>query len=1294
MRIYAAIAILASVPGGLGVALPQSCATPITSWSGSYTLNATASQVACSPPYICTISQSVSAALTSQLQVSSCSLLNVLLNGNIISASVDDTAVGTDPCTMQGNSGAAPTDNNFLMIYPTSGTYSLVFEPYAAVTGTPSGCGGGDPAIGLAPQTNWPWTSTLPASVGPLTATGQLFSGQVWFYNAPSDWTFGFTLTPIYNPDDPCKEDGGQGDPVGSSIGCQSQSLGEDIPITGTGFNLHYESNRHQAAYGNSVASADASMIGGWTLSVHHAYDPSTNTLFLGDGTQRNGYQLGTPVAFNGHLLLTSEDGSEVYVFTSAGQQLKTQRPLTGALEYQFGYDAAGNLVTVTDGSGNVTTIQRNASEQATAIVSPYGQSTTLAVDSAGLLNQVTDPLGKSQTFVNTSTGLLSSRTDANGNTFIYTYDTSSGTLSKDSDPLGGYIMLGRTNATSGFGWTVSETTSMDRASSYQSTFTMPWVQGGAASYSEQQTNIWPDGLQAASSTSLNSGLLSKQATLPDGTSDSRSFGPDPVWGIQAPVETSETLTQGNLTMNITGSRSTTLGTAGNPFTVTTEADTQIMNGRTYTSTFTGSNRTWVNTSPVNRTLTVALDSLERIASTQIEGLTAMDFAYDSSGRLLSATQGTRKTTLGYNTDGFLSGVTDPLKLTTGLGYDADGHVLNTTLPDGRITNFAYDANGNLTSVTPPGKPGHEFAYNAVNLPESYTPPAVPGTGATTYGYNLDRDLTSITRPDGKTITYGYDNAGRLTSIGTPTGTTKFTYNPTTGNPASAVRGVEALASSYNGPLPTKSTWTGTVAGTVNHAYNDNFWISSQSVGGGSTIALKYDNDGLLIGAGSLAIKRNPKNGLIAGTTLGASTDSRTYNGFGELIAYTASVSGVSIYTQSLTRDADSRVKAKSETVSGTNNTYSYTYDPAGRLTGVTKNSATDTYTYDSNSNRLTATTPAGTAGGTYDAQDRLLTYGTATYTYTANGELTSQTAGAQTTTYTYDVLGNLIAATLPNGTKISYIVDAENHRVGKEVNGVSSTGFLYDGDQMVAQLNGSNQLVSQFVYGTTATSPDYMVSGGTTYRIFSDQLGSPVLVVNTSTGAIAEQIAYDEFGNVISDTNPGFQPFGFAGGIYDQDTKLVRFGARDYDPSIGRWTAKDPTLFDGGDTNLYSYVLNDPVNLSDPTGLSIYRVDATQWVQKQQTKGLYRVDASKLVDCQKCKQKEPKNPKSTKNKPPIIRMPPMAVTGDPGASVTLTIDFPDGTTVIMDDAGTLTIGPAQPVIVMPPMVVTGVCRP
>jgi len=79
--------------------------------------------------------------------------------------------------------------------------------------------------------------------------------------------------------------------------------------------------------------------------------------------------------------------------------------------------------------------------------------------------------------------------------------------------------------------------------------------------------------------------------------------------------------------------------------------------------------------------------------------------------------------------------------------------------------------------------------------------------------------------------------------------------------------------------------------------------------------------------------------------------------------------------------------------------------------------------------------------------------------------------------------------------------------------------------------------------------------------------------------------MAYAEFGRVLSDTNPGLQPFGFAGGLWDADTGLVRFGARDYDAETGRWTANDSLLFWGRDANLYAYVGGDPVNRIAPTG-------------------------------------------------------------------------------------------------------------
>ena len=113
----------------------------------------------------------------------------------------------------------------------------------------------------------------------------------------------------------------------------------------------------------------------------------------------------------------------------------------------------------------------------------------------------------------------------------------------------------------------------------------------------------------------------------------------------------------------------------------------------------------------------------------------------------------------------------------------------------------------------------------------------------------------------------------------------------------------------------------------------------------------------------------------------------------------------------------------------------------------------------------------------------------------------------------------------------------------------------------------------------------DYIIKSGVEYKVITDQVGSPVLIVNATTGAVAEQISYDAWGNITSDSNPGFQPFGFAGGLYDADTSLGHFGARDYDPQTGRWISKDSELFNGGDSNLYGYSIDDPVNIVDQDG-------------------------------------------------------------------------------------------------------------
>ena len=98
-------------------------------------------------------------------------------------------------------------------------------------------------------------------------------------------------------------------------------------------------------------------------------------------------------------------------------------------------------------------------------------------------------------------------------------------------------------------------------------------------------------------------------------------------------------------------------------------------------------------------------------------------------------------------------------------------------------------------------------------------------------------------------------------------------------------------------------------------------------------------------------------------------------------------------------------------------------------------------------------------------------------------------------------------------------------------------------------------------MYGHKPNVPEYMVtSAGAIYRLITEEVGSVRLLVDTAPGALVQRVDYDEFGNVLSNTAPGAQPFGFAGGLHDLNSGLVRFGARDYDTAIGRWPGTPPS--------------------------------------------------------------------------------------------------------------------------------------
>jgi RHS repeat-associated protein len=868
-----------------------------------------------------------------------------------------------------------------------------------------------------------------------------------------------------------------------------------------------------------------------------------------------------------------------VYHFDNRGHHLETIDARTKVRLLEFGYGSDGQLTSVTDRDGNVTTVARDSTGLPVSIVSPYGHRTSLALDANGFLAATTNPAGETTTLSSSPGGLLKTLTDARGFMHAFLYDAL-GRLAEDDDPAGG----SKTLQVSGTGSDITSTltTKMGRTKSYEV--------NDQPSGASLRTDTAFDGTKALVQLFPNA---SRSITTADGMVASTSLSPDPRFGMNAALPTASTTTPAGLRRSSSVSRSVSLATPDAPLTLTSLTETLTVNGQSFTSQYDAATSSLTATTAGGRRTVRKLDALGHVAQVQLPGVLPISTQYDSHGRPIQVVQGTRAHAFSYDAQSNLASVTDPLGRQVSFDYNLAGRPTRQVLPDGRTVSLAYDASGNVTSVTPPGRPAHSFAYTPVDLEQSYSPPNLGFQSTTQTSYDLDHAVSLISRPAGDSIVPSYDTAGRLSSLATAAGTTTVAYDRTSGHLSQLTApGGVGLSYGYDGALLTDTTWSGPISGTVHRGYDSFFRVASESVSGGQSVPYQYDADGLLTSAGALQIQRDPATGFVTGSSLGGTTESRTYDAYGAEASYTASFGSSNLYSVTYTRDALGRISSKTERAGAeVAQVFSYGYDLAGRLIDVAKDGTpTAHYAYDANGNRLAG--PGLTATPAYDAQDRLLAYGACSFTYKPSGELQTKTCPHRTTTYDYDALGNLRHVALPNATQIDYLIDGHNRRVGKKVNGMLVEGFIYRNQlQPAAWLDAAGAVKATFVYGLHANVPEYAMQGSTTFRLITDQIGSVRLVVNASTGVVAERIEYDEFGNVLYDSAPGLQPFGFAGGLLDRDTGLTKFGVRDYDPAAGRWTAKDPLRFGGGLANLYSYVDGDPVNRIDVTGHFVVQV-------------------------------------------------------------------------------------------------------
>ena len=437
-----------------------------------------------------------------------------------------------------------------------------------------------------------------------------------------------------------------------------------------------------------------------------------------------------------GDIVIPAEQGHELYVFNSVGRHRFTLDGATGSKQYTFDHDNTGRLKDIADAHNNHTTFIPDADGQHVTITAPGGQQTKLALDANGYLASVANPAGETITLTyKGASGLLETLTDANQRLYSFAYDDL-GRLQTDHDPAQAIQELSRTAINTGY--TVTFKTGEKRVRTY-----LVETQSGGR---ERQVITFSDGRQAVEEIASDGAQI---ITYADGTVVTQQRGPDPRWGMLAPVLTAQTLVMpSKLTRTLTMQRTLQPASVTKPFEFETLTDTLRINDKTFTNVYTAATRTATLATPSGHSVLRTLDTNGRLEKLQLAGIAPIAYVYES-GRLKTVTQAARVRSYAYDQQRRLWQITDPLNARVELAYYPSDRIKQVTLPDSTVVGFDYDANGNVTSLTPPGRPAHTMTYTPVNLLQDYIPPPAPGTGTNTthYDYNLDKQPTRITQP-------------------------------------------------------------------------------------------------------------------------------------------------------------------------------------------------------------------------------------------------------------------------------------------------------------------------------------------------------------------------------------------------------------------------------------------------------------------------------------------------------------------------------------------------------------------
>lgn len=1098
-----------------------------------------------------------------------------------------------------------------------SATYTVSYKVAPGAPDNPwctdSGCSGGvystrDEAYAAASDYYW---QTCPGGVWPYCWNGDFcLNSCTWQYVLSGSPNLAF-MWPVDHPEYVTRILTGTQD-LGSSGSSGVQDADEsnferapfcNIPSNteevGSSVNFKSGNLYHSQQVGpltfsyNSLDSTSGPLGTGWTHELNlSVISNSDGSLYLkgGDGN-RTWFSAGSANVY--YADLKSRDSSSIIENTDGSFTRRTKYGKT------YNFDSSGRLVGIVDRNGNATTLTYTGSDL-TGITDATGRTIAIGV-SGGKITSIKDFSGNTYSIAyEVATGLLSSITDPLQNTWSYRYDAN-GRMAQKTDPSGNATSY--TYNSSGMLSQVSDPDGKTRQISYNAA-------GNSASMTEPDGGVWtrtydsvfnvplaitdPYGNKTTYTYDSENHLLSK--TYPDGTSESFTYDSNG-------NTTSRTDTGGNkttLTYNAQNRIETITDPNGGVTSISYDGNGNLSSYKDPTGALTliqrdlaGSSAPFKGsitstTDPLGNTASYGYDQFNNVSSVTDPSGATWNFTHDLSGNVLSRTDPDGSTaTFTYNANGELTDAVDALGNATSLGYDANGNLNLSTDPLNHTTTYTYNfrgqpltrkdalggtvsfsygetgcstcggGSGKLTSLTDQTGSKTLFSYDLRGLPTGETDPLgnraslawssmgrlsgkTDKNGQTiTYTYDGAGNLTQATYPDGSGVSNSFDGLGRLTRMQDLLGTSTFTYD-----------GAGRLTGS------TDPEGFGT-----SYEYDANGNLKKLTYPGGSPVAyVEYTYD--------------PLNRLSSATlTTNTNTQYQATYEYADNVNLTAYIRFNGIKT-TYSHDNANRFTGITDTGSSGQLILSYRFilDGMGKVTHsletepslpVSISPNTTAYTYDSKGVRLTQAGPSS-------------------FNYDNEGQLQETAKSSESTTYTFDCRHRLISI----GADTQFDYDGLGRRLGV-TRGSVTTRYIYDPyGNLLAEADGSNNITRAYVYGLGLSA--LVDSNGTIYCYHFNATGSTTALTDMSQNVVNEY-AYDPFGAILNQQETVPQPFKFVGryGVMAEPNGLYYMRARYYDPGVGRFISEDPLGFGGGDTNLYGYVQNDPINRVDPYGLS-----------------------------------------------------------------------------------------------------------